>query len=112
MLLMRALPKALSVAIRTWCPRNETAGQPAALRAIAVAAAQVGGRVEMIVVANRCTDATAEIAHAAVEDGAVGGLVGDRPPLPIFVLQQAPEVLLLADELLALLLDLDLLEPA
>jgi len=44
---------------------NEAALLPLALRSIAVAAERVDGAVEVIVVANRCTDATAELARAA-----------------------------------------------
>jgi glycosyltransferase involved in cell wall biosynthesis len=52
---------------------NEELLLPNALRAIGVAAEQVHGAVEVIVVANRCTDATVELAAASgaiiVEDG-------------------------------------------
>lgn len=44
---------------------NEEVLLPSALRAVAGAAARVDGAVEVIVVANRCHDATAEIARAA-----------------------------------------------
>ena len=44
---------------------NEELRLPDALSSIAFAAAQVDGDVEVIVVANRCTDATAELARAA-----------------------------------------------
>ena len=42
---------------------NEELLLPDALRAISKAAETVGGEVEVVVVANRCTDATAEIAR-------------------------------------------------
>jgi glycosyltransferase involved in cell wall biosynthesis len=44
---------------------NEALLLPKGLRAIDVAAEQVDGAVEVIVVANRCTDATVELAHNA-----------------------------------------------
>jgi glycosyltransferase involved in cell wall biosynthesis len=44
---------------------NEEVLLPSALRAVAGAAARVDGAVEVIVVANRCHDATAEIARTA-----------------------------------------------
>jgi glycosyltransferase involved in cell wall biosynthesis len=44
---------------------NEERLLPGALRAISKAADAVAGEVEIVVVANRCTDATAEIARAA-----------------------------------------------
>jgi glycosyltransferase involved in cell wall biosynthesis len=53
---------------------NEALQLPDALRAITVAADRIDGDVEVVVVANRCTDATADLARAAgamvVEDEA------------------------------------------
>ena len=44
---------------------NEAAFLPACLEAIAIAAGRVDARVETVVVLNRCTDDTGEIAHRA-----------------------------------------------
>jgi glycosyltransferase involved in cell wall biosynthesis len=62
---------------------NEELLLPDALKAIAVAADAVDGEVEVIVVANRCTDATATIARAA------GALVVEHDARNISVVRNA-----------------------
>jgi len=62
---------------------NEELLLPDALKAIAVAADAVNGEVEVIVVANRCTDATVAIARAA------GALVVEHEARNISVVRNA-----------------------
>jgi glycosyltransferase involved in cell wall biosynthesis len=79
--------------------------RPAALRSVAVAADFVAGDVETIVVANRCTDATAELARAS------GALVVEDESRNIAAVRNAGAALATGDVLVTMDAD-SLMAPA